>query len=266
MKQTSMSMAEKNRKTWEIEEIDAEYLQFRLQKSEAIILSALKDKLHRMKMLDIGVGAGRTSYFFANLTKEYIGVDYSEKMINACKERFGDKPGRLVFKVCDARNLEEFQDEFFDFVLFSYNGLDCMNHFDRLKTLKEISSKISNGGTFCFSSHNLNSCRTLFSARKPTNPHQFFNEVRRFTLLRLLNKTLSSKFENKQHAMINDGAHNFKLTHYYIRPEAQIDQLINLGFTNIKVYRQIDGGELKDQIELGQNIDPWLYYSCNLIK
>jgi ubiquinone/menaquinone biosynthesis C-methylase UbiE len=43
-----------------------------------------------MKMLDIGVGRGRTTMHFAQAAEEYWAIDYSEEMIAACRERFRD--------------------------------------------------------------------------------------------------------------------------------------------------------------------------------
>jgi ubiquinone/menaquinone biosynthesis C-methylase UbiE len=42
------------------------------------------------------------------------------------------------FRVGDARDLSQFEDESFDFVLFSYNGIDVISHPDRLRTSREI--------------------------------------------------------------------------------------------------------------------------------
>jgi len=55
-----------------------------LQKPEKVILKHIKNK----RVLDIGIGAGRTTKFFYPLAKEYIGIDYSEGMINKAKEYF----------------------------------------------------------------------------------------------------------------------------------------------------------------------------------
>src|ERR1041385_7806991 len=62
-----------------------------LQKPEEVVLTMLKDRLKDMRMLDIGVGAGRTTFHFAPRVKEYIGIDYSQKMIEACKRRFPER-------------------------------------------------------------------------------------------------------------------------------------------------------------------------------
>ena len=67
-----------------------EYRQYDLNPPEREILSILKDKWHGIRMLDIGVGAGRTSFTFSAIVREYIGIDYSAAMISECKRKFGE--------------------------------------------------------------------------------------------------------------------------------------------------------------------------------
>ena len=68
---------ERNGNIWENDSIVKEYsIQTTLHKPEQTILNILKPILPNMKMLDIGVGAGRTTIQFAPLVKEYIGIDY----------------------------------------------------------------------------------------------------------------------------------------------------------------------------------------------
>ena len=93
-----------NEYTFERERVVRAYEQENeLQKPEEVVLTMLKDRLKDMRMLDIGVGAGRTTFHFAPLVKEYIGVDYSHKMIEACKRRFPERADS--FRVCDARSM-----------------------------------------------------------------------------------------------------------------------------------------------------------------
>jgi len=72
-------------------------------------------------------------------------------MVDAAKDRYPDREFRQV----DARDLSAFADESFDFVLFSYNGLDCVGHADRLQVLAEVHRVVRPGGVFMFSSHNM---------------------------------------------------------------------------------------------------------------
>src|SRR5437867_4307321 len=94
-----------NQYTFERERVVRAYeRESELQKPEEVVLTMLRDRLKEMRMLDIGVGAGRTTFHLAPLVKEYIGVDYSQKMIEACKRRFPERMGgasaRSLGKVC----------------------------------------------------------------------------------------------------------------------------------------------------------------------
>ena len=118
---------DRNLKTYTSADIVGYYSQLKaLQPAEEAILTLLKPGLGSMKMLDIGVGGGRTTRHFAAVTAEYVGIDYSAGMIDACKERCsGD--ANTTFHVGDARDLSRFEDDCFDFILFSFNGIDYIS-------------------------------------------------------------------------------------------------------------------------------------------
>jgi len=123
-----------------------------LQKPEAFIFSILKDKLLGATLLDIGVGAGRTTFHLLDKCEEYIGIDYSPRMLAQCKIKFP----HANLELGDARSLN-FSDAKFDIILCSYNAIDDVNHQDRLLILKEVHRVLKKGGIFIFSSHNPNS-------------------------------------------------------------------------------------------------------------
>ena len=95
-----------------------------LQASEESILAILRGDIGGFRMLDIGIGAGRTTEVFAPLVSKYVGVDYSSAMVDACRDRFRDSNETWSFQLADARSLVQFDDRSFDFVLFSFNGID----------------------------------------------------------------------------------------------------------------------------------------------
>ena len=101
------------------------------------------------------MGAGRTTKFLMDLADEYVGIDYSQGMINACKKRYDNYP-KLKFFVADAQNLNFLDSNYFDFILFSYNGIDYVDHSSRTKIFKEIYRLSKDDGIFCFSTHNIN--------------------------------------------------------------------------------------------------------------
>lgn len=88
----------------EIQEIVADnFFAAVLQPPEAVILSKLRARLATMRMLDIGVGAGRTMLHFAPVAGEYWGIDYSAEMIAACHARRPARVANLTLAFCDAR-------------------------------------------------------------------------------------------------------------------------------------------------------------------
>ena len=252
-----------NKVVYESEDVIRYYAkQSDLQKPEITILTILKNKLPKMKMLDIGVGAGRTSNHFAFLAKEYMGIDYSSQMINACLKKFPDTPQKITFLTADARTMKSFKDNTFDFVLFSFNGIDYMDHEDRLTTLSEIRRITRAGGYFCFSSHNLNFLLNKCSINLSKNPRVLTNGTLNLLQMRLLNKKEAWKIirdssSEPRHTMVNDGAHEFKLKTYYVAPVEQLKQLSDLGFLDTKMYGLIDGREKKNP---SLTMDHWVYY------
>jgi ubiquinone/menaquinone biosynthesis C-methylase UbiE len=103
------------------------------------------------RVLDLGVGAGRTTPFLAERASRYVGLDYSEGMLVECRRRFPD----LEFVQADASDLSQFPDASFDVVVFSFNGIDCL-HPDavRLRCIAEIRRVLAPGGTAVISEHN----------------------------------------------------------------------------------------------------------------
>ena len=251
-----------NKKCFESTDIIRSYSgQTHLQKPEKTILNSLKNELNDMNMLDLGVGCGRTTIHFAKLVKEYFGVDYSKHMIEACKKRFPEEE-KISFKVADARSLREFKDDYFDLVLFSFNGLDYINHKDRIKALEEIKRVLKNGGLFVFSTHNLNCLNKLYSIYYSPNTIKLSWQILRYLILILLNGSPKKLMKNEW-VIINDGAHGFRSKTYYIKPQTQIQQLKKLHFIDIKLY-SLDNGKEISASNLSEINDSWIYYLCRI--
>lgn len=132
---------------------------------EAWLLAQLGADLADMDMLDLGVGGGRTTHHFAPGARSYLGVDYSEPLVQICRGRFAGQDG-VAFLTADARSMSTLTDESFDLVLFSVNSLDCVDHEGRLAALAEIARLTRPGGLFFFSSHNLDAIAQALSVRR----------------------------------------------------------------------------------------------------
>lgn len=254
-----------NQMTYEDDEVvDSYAASDGLQTPEQIVLNQFRARLKDMRMLDIGVGAGRTTIHFAPVVKEYVGIDYSQTMIDACRRRF-PKMANDSFRLGDARWMS-FPAGQFDFVLFSYNGIDYVSSADRVQILSEARRVIRPGGYFFFSTHNLNTeIEDAFAIDASMSLKRMAVLTWRRLFFRCLNRNWRRDREKTDHLIINDGAHGFRLKTFYIRPHDQIRQLQAAGFTDIEVLA-LDGRRLQREPELNQAGDSWLHYLCRTIK
>jgi ubiquinone/menaquinone biosynthesis C-methylase UbiE len=247
---------------------------------EKIVLEQLKSQLPKMRMLDIGVGGGRTTCYFGVLAKEYVAIDFDGNMIEACRKRFMKERLSAHFITCDVRSMEIFPDDYFDFILFSFNGIDYLTHTDRSKALREVKRIGRQGGMFLFSTHNLNSIISQSAVRRSTvtnafrSPRKIPGSLWRRFVCWLCNANAGS-LKEKQYAMVFDGEYCAKFTwlilsmvkklgyYYYSRPQEQIRQLKDAGFEIIHIY-SIEGKEIVNENDLNTTTEGWLHYLCRI--
>jgi SAM-dependent methyltransferase len=136
-----------------------------LEAPEAWLLEHVEASLPELDVLDLGVGAGRTTYHFGPSARAYVGVDYSAPLVAVARGRFADQ-AHISFLAADARRLAGLGDATFDLVLFSVNGIDCVDNQGRAAALSEVARVLRPGGLFFFSSHNLEAVRAALSVRR----------------------------------------------------------------------------------------------------
>lgn len=235
-----------------------------LQPAERAILASLRSEFRNTRILDIGVGSGRTTPHLLDISEHYIGIDYSPEMIKACKERYPS----VQFEVRDARSMSDIADDAFDLIFFSFNGIDYVNHSDRISILTEIARVLSRSGAFVFSSHNRNA-----KIRRPWD----LNNLRRnpgrspisvpTSVLRygigVVRHSMRARFEiqTSEYAIINDPGNGYRLLTYYIGIRQQLQQLERAGFGNIRAFNR--HGEQIQENEYDQCTDGWIYYLCH---
>jgi SAM-dependent methyltransferase len=101
-------------------------------------------------ILDLGVGGGRTSSYLSRNAFRYVGVDYADHMVLACRTKFPT----FEFRTMDASDLSYFPEMTFDAVVMAFNGLDALATAARLRCVEECHRILKPGGVFIFSSHN----------------------------------------------------------------------------------------------------------------
>jgi ubiquinone/menaquinone biosynthesis C-methylase UbiE len=224
------------------------------------------------EMLDVGIGAGRTTVFFLPVAKRYVGVDISDGMVERAKLRLSglacvDNPD---IRVADATNLRDFQDESFDVVLFSFNGMDCIPEAGRNDCLESMKRVLRPGGRLVFSTHNLRYIPHYYQSTLSRNPIRRFKEprtlmkeLRRLNMNEKVNGPLE-KLMDRDQVEYWDGfyANSPDAKHVHVKPEFQIKCLEAMGFVNI-VARSKENGRVLEGEELRTTCEPWVYFFCN---
>lgn len=235
----------------------------KLQPPEETILNILTPEMKDRRILDIGVGGGRTTPYFLAISEDYVGVDYSSDMIRKCRERYPT----ATFEVCDARDLSPFPAASFDLVMFSFSGIDYVDHNGRMRVLSEVRRVLAPDGIFVFSAHNRDT-----KVRRSWDPSHFAGRQLLFHPLRLAKRivlyaigivnSLKRQHREEHHpdyAILNDEAHEYALLTYYISVGSQVEQLREFGFENIRTFG-LDGTEFDRRKTVRH--DPWIYYLC----
>jgi SAM-dependent methyltransferase len=256
-----------NQSVYEREDVVQEYaLESRLQPPEATFLAVNGDWLKRARMLDIGIGAGRTTAHFAPVVDAYVGVDYSAKMIEVCRRRFPALARADALHVADAASLKQFSDDSFDLVLFSFNGIDYASEADRLLILAEMRRVTRDGGHMLLSTHNL--CSDLeagFVWQPGSSRRDIVLQPLRRMRFRWVNGDWRQKRRETDHMLLKDGTHGFHLRTYYIKPTAQIRQLVDHGYSEIQVITN-DGRIIAQADVVNDPPDPWVHFWSRVRK
>ncbi|MCD4669444.1 MAG: class I SAM-dependent methyltransferase [Actinomycetia bacterium] len=251
-----------------------------LEPAERTVLEMLGPELPGMDMLDMGVGGGRTTKYFAPLAGNYTGADYAVAMVDICLDKYGND---YYFLNCDVRDMKELPDNSYDFVLFSFNGIDSFSHKDRMAALDEAYRVLRPDGYFCFSSHNLDweGLAGIFSFKEKKDPgrgnssnhfvENISSEIRsacKIARLNILNRSIHMtdhilKLRRNKRGYLYDNSLNGKAKIYYINSNEQIKQLEETGFKNISTICK-DGliTSNADLLDKGG----WIYYLCRADK
>lgn len=104
-------------------------------------------------VLDLGCGAGRTTFPLFDMGYEVVGVDVTPRIIDSAKENARKLSKNVQFEVADATDLK-YEDNSFDNVLFSFNGWSMIPSKEgRLEAAKEIYRVLKPGGYYIFTFH-----------------------------------------------------------------------------------------------------------------
>jgi SAM-dependent methyltransferase len=248
-----------NRPTWARRDTVRMYerLEGYTDPGEQAAIEYVAPRVRGRPMLDIGVGAGRTTQLLLPLSSEYIGVDYTQEMVLACRRRH---PGVRVEQM-DARNLAAFSDGQFALVMFSFNGIDSVGPQDRMQVLREVHRVLEPGGLFLFSAHNHDGpgrgeqpqVHIPFTWNPIKLGWRGFKSISALPRALMNHRRLSRANETHEDwSVMNAGAHDFGIVVVYTTLVEQKRQIAEAGFEceavfdNARGQRVPDGADTRD--------------------
>lgn len=261
-----------NAEVWKDPQIVAPYVHADyLEDAERTIVRLLKPEMSSFDMLDIAVGAGRTTGHFAPLVRSYVGIDLSPAMIDACITKYAHQLSRARFLVSDMSSMGDLADKSFSFVLISYNAISALDHDDRLRTIQEVHRVCTVGGKFCFSTFHLPSIYRpdgifglpyALRSLSLKHPKHSYWALQNWLYRRFVYNSASEyrRARRRPYVILNDGSHGFRLRHYYVQPEEQLRQL-RAGFQDIRIFAR-DGSEVTRPDQYARTKSDWLFYLC----
>jgi SAM-dependent methyltransferase len=218
-------------------------------------------KAARGDILDIGVGAGRTTSFLRGIGRSYRAIDIAPGMVEACRRLH---PGVQV-GVGDARRLDGIDDDSCDLAMFSFNGIDYVDVNERAQVFAAVMRVLRPGGAFAYSSHNL---RILGGAYPPlsmprlrwsANPLRLAVRAARLLSARRRRLANRQRLESAQsmsasHAVVNDEDYDFSHLTVYVDPVHEQQALADAGFSSVLAL------DAAGRRGTGVLTDPWIHY------
>ena len=228
--------------------------------AERTMVNRVADEVRSRPILDIGVGGGRTSWMLRLLSDAYVAVDYSPEMVEACRLQC---PG-IDVRQCDARDLSAFEDGRFALVMFSFNGIDVLDHKGRLAALAEMHRVLEPGGVLLYSTGNRNGslyARRPWSLRRARATRLVPTLVRLPMSLPRYWRTYRNWWQRRRFAedhgswaVCTSRAYEFRIVAHWTLPSTELHVLDSVGFT-VGEMLGYEGAQVEDD----SAITPYFY-------
>ncbi len=226
--------------------------------AEAIILIRHREAFAGKRVLDVGVGSGRTTRYLLPFAASYLGIDVSPPMIALYRR---DWPAAELAEL-DMRDLAKLHPRQFDFILASSGVFDVLTHEARLKAIGDCVALLAPQGFLVFSGHN----RRYKRAGLPPKLEFSGSKIRwPLTAARFVRDNINhfkmKQFEQHEgdYALLNDIVHGFQGVFYYTDRATQTHQIESAGLSLVEVVG--DNGRLMKEGEDDRE-DGLLFYVC----
>jgi SAM-dependent methyltransferase len=201
-------------------------------------------------VLDIAIGAGRTTRALLPRAEKYVGFDFSAGMVGLAQGNF---PGADLRQLDMRETPHVFGGQRFDAILISFNGIDYISWEPRNALISALREMLTPHGVFAFSTHDLEAVNDNrgFRIRHDLRPDWRELRARPITGAKKLAKlplwmarALPNYLKNRQlekifdgYAYVNDSGENYGLLTCYVSTPRQIGVLEAAGYRNIAVMQ-----------------------------
>ena len=201
-------------------------------------------------VLDIAMGAARTTRMLAPRAERYVGFDFSAGMVSLAKAYFPEADLRQL----DMRETPHaFRGQRFDAILISFNGIDYISWEDRNTLLAALREMLRPDGVLAFSTHDLEAVNENRGFRIRDDLRPDWRELRSKPLTGakklvklplwmaralpnyLKHRSLEKIFDG--FAYVNDSGENYGLLTCYVSTARQIGVLEAAGYRNVAVMQ-----------------------------
>jgi ubiquinone/menaquinone biosynthesis C-methylase UbiE len=204
----------------------------------------------RGDVLDIGIGGGRTTELLAEGARSYVGIDISPEMLDLARRRFPHQDLREG----NAVDLAGLPDAAYDLVMFSFNGLDALDHRNRGAALAAMARVTRPEGRVLFSSLNLDGVsfdeRPWRVAGGPLSPRFRYHLAQAARHPSTVFRSMQNYRRTRQE--VEDGfgwgrrplrAHEFRFVVHFATMEETVTEARDAGLEVVAAYSD-DGSEL----------------------
>lgn len=224
---TTIDIARHNAELFDRADIAEWYGARSLFASERVIFERFHESFAGKRLLDLGVGSGRTTRALLPHVADYVGIDKAQAMLSVARRNFPS----ATFLDLDVRSLVEFGPGRFDFVLGALAILSAFDHAERLVVIESVHDVLAPGGVFAFSFHNRGWRRagSMPLHARSWHPREIVNSVHPQSWLNYL-RLRPFAHEETDYAIHVDPAHRWNGLFYFIDMATQERQLAAAGF------------------------------------
>ncbi len=216
---------------------------------ERTVLAEAASAFRSPRVLDIGVGGGRTTALLKSFAGSFTGIDYTPELLDYARA----KEPSLRFEHMDARAMT-FESGSFEFAFFSFNGIDSVDGDGRRAIMREVSRVLVPEGAFGFSTFNRDWHRFQsgeFGNRLvwTFNPPRLALRLARLALGRVRAHRFAKYESHGEDAIFRHGAHDYGILVYASTPAQVREHLRGAGFHGEISFFDCAGNSLGDRAD-----------------